>query len=97
MALRPIKFRILEICSDGQEHWNSEIVQQIQKEYNMMNDYGRDSINFDIIELVSGGMLSGVDEKIDEDGSYKKGALLHKYVITDFGKLRASDCCIRNL
>ena len=97
MALRPIKFRILELYSDGQEHWNYEIVKKVQEEYNMRSDYHRDSINFDIIELVSGGMLAGVDEKVDEEGIYKKGFLLQKYAITDFGKLRASDCCIRNL
>ena len=97
MALRPIKFKILELFSDEKEYWNYEIVKQIQKEYNMPSDYHRDSINFDIIELVSGGMLSGVDEMIDEEGIYKKGFLMQKYAITDFGKLRASDCCIRNL
>lgn len=97
MALRPIKFRILDLYSDGQEHWNYEIVKKIQDEYNMHSDYHRDSINFDIIELVSGGMLSSVGEKVDEEGIYKKGFLLQKYVITDFGRLRASDCCIRNL
>ena len=97
MALRPIKFRILELYSDGQEYWNYEIVKKVQEEYNMRSDYHRDSINFDIIELVSGGMLSSVDEKVDDEGIYKKGFLLQKYVITDFGKLRASDCCIRNL
>ena len=97
MALRPIKFRILELYSDGQEYWNYEIVTMIQKEYNMNSAFHRDSINFDLIELVSGGMLTSVDEKVDEGGVYKKGFLLQKYAITDFGKLRASDCCLRNL
>ena len=97
MALRPIKFRILELYSGGQEYWNYEIVTKIQKEYNMNSTFHRDSINFDILELVSGGMLTSVDEKVDEGGIYKKGFLLQKYAITDFGKTRASDCCIRNL
>ncbi len=90
----PIKFRILELYLDGKEHWHSEVVHQIQKEYNMNSDYGRDSINFDIIELVSGGMLSSVESKVDETGEYKKGFLMHKYVITDFGRVRASDACL---
>lgn len=91
MELRPIKFRILELYLDEKEHWNYEIVSKVQKEYNMNSDYGRDSINFDIIELASGGMLKDVKQEIDEDGSYKKGFLLHNYVITDFGKTRSSD------
>ncbi|WP_406657329.1 hypothetical protein [Methanolobus sp. ZRKC2] len=94
MTLRPIKFRLLELFSDGMEHWNNEIVTQMQKEYNMKSDFERDSINFDIIELASGGMLKSVESKVDEEGVYKKGFLLHKYVITDFGKLRASDACL---
>lgn len=90
----PIKFRLLELFSDEKEHWNYEIVGQIQKEYGMDSNFGRDSINFDILELASGGMLRSVESKVDEDGVYKKGFLLHKYVITDFGKTRASDACL---
>ncbi|NPE29944.1 hypothetical protein HNV12_18710 [Methanococcoides sp. SA1] len=91
---RPIKFRLLELFSDEKEHWNNEIVVKMQKEYNMNSNFGRDSINFDILELASGGMLKTVQSKVDEDGVYKKGFLLHQYVITDFGKTRASDACL---
>jgi hypothetical protein len=91
----PIKFRILEILLDGKEHWNYEIVSKIQEEYRMNGNYNRDSINFDIIELASGGMLKDVEQKIDEEGIYKKDFLLHKYVITDFGKSRSADACLR--
>ena len=51
----------------------------------MKSGYGRDSINFDIIELAAGGLLKEVDVTQD-DASYKAGALLHKYRITEFGK-----------
>lgn len=90
----PLKFRILEIFNDSQPHWNYEVVKQIQKEYNAMGDYQRDSINFDIIELASGGMLKEIETEIDKKGIYKKDFLLHEYIITDLGKLRASDVCI---
>ncbi len=90
---RPIKFRLLELFSDGESHWNSEVVKKVQAEYGMNSNYGRDSINFDIIELAAGGMLKEIDVKKDDDGTYKAGALLHKYVITDFGKIRAGDSC----
>ena len=89
---RPIKFRILELCNTGK--WNYEIVEQIQKEYGLKGDFQRDSINFDIIELASGGMLEDIETKVDEEGIYKKGFLLHKYKLTDFGKIRASDACL---
>ncbi|WP_340820045.1 hypothetical protein [Methanolobus sp. WCC4] len=89
---RPIKFRILELCNSGK--WNYEIVQQIQKEYGLKGNFQRDSINFDIIELASGGMLRDVEVKVDEEGIYKKGFLLHKYELTDFGKVRAADACL---
>jgi hypothetical protein len=89
---RPIKFRILELCNGGK--WNYEIVGQIQKEYGLKGNFQRDSINFDIIELASGGMLKDVEVKVDEEGIYKKGFLLHKYELTDFGKVRAADACL---
>ncbi len=92
-GLGPIKFRILELYSDGQSHWNSDVVLQLQKEYHMSGDYGRDSINWNIIELAAGGMLKEIDVKMDEEGTYKANALLHKYTITDFGKVRASESC----
>lgn len=95
MGNRPIKFRILELFLDEKEHWNYEIVSKIQKEYGMLSNFKRDSINFDILELASGGMLKDIEQKVDEDGSYKKGFLLHKYTITDFGKTRSSDACLR--
>ncbi|MDQ1251264.1 MAG: hypothetical protein QG646_333 [Euryarchaeota archaeon] len=94
---RPIKFRILELFLDGNEYWNYEIVSKIQEEYGMNNNYGRDSINFDIIELASGGMLKDLEQKVDEGGIYKKDFLLHKYTITDFGRSRGSDACLRNV
>lgn len=93
-ANRPIKFRILELCHHSDGKWNYEIVQQIQKEYNMKGNFSRDSINFDIIELASGGMLKDIESKVDEDGIYKKGFLLHKYTITEFGIVRAKDACL---
>ena len=93
---RPIKFRILELFLDGKEYWNYEIVSKIQQEYGMNSNYGRDSINFDIIELASGGMLKDLEQKVDEGGIYKKDFLLHKYVITDFGRTRGADACLKN-
>jgi len=92
---RPIKFRILELFLDGKEHWNYEVVSKIQEEYGMRSNFQRDSINFDIIELASGGMLKDVEQKVDDNGIYKKGFLLHKYTITDFGRVRGSDACLR--
>jgi hypothetical protein len=94
---RPIKFRILEIYSDNEGHWNGDVVKQIQSEYGMKSNYGRDSINFDIIELAAGGMLKETDVKQDDEGTYKSGALLHKYVITAFGKVRAGDSCFAHV
>lgn len=92
---RPIKFRILELFLDGKEYWNYEIVPKIQEEYGMKSNFQRDSINFDILELASGGMLKDVEQKVDGEGIYKKDFLLHKYMITDFGRARGSDACLR--
>lgn len=94
---RPIKFRVLELFLDGKEYWNYEIVSKIQEEYGMRSNFQRDSINFDILELASGGMLKDVEQKVDGEGIYKKGFLLHRYTITDFGKTRASDACLRGI
>lgn len=85
----PIKFRVLEILSDGKSQWNSDIIRQLQSEYSdLKGDYGRDSANFDMIELASNGLIMSVELKVDEEGVYKKDYLMHKYVLTEFGKER---------
>ena len=72
MGNRPLKFRILELFLDGNEYWNYEIVSKIQQEYGMNSNYGRDSINFDIIELASGGMLKDLEQRLMKVGATKK-------------------------
>lgn len=90
----PFKFTILEMMYDGKERWNKDLVQAIQKEYGEPSNYSRDTINFDIIELAAGGMLKEIGAAVDEDGSYKKDAVLHKYVITPYGKEKAVFACV---
>jgi len=88
---RPLKIRLLGLFSDGRPRWNYEVVEIIFKEYGMSGNYDRDLINFDIIELASGGMLSDIEQKVDTEGIYKKNFLLHKYVITNLGKEKAEN------
>lgn len=85
MEGRPYKFRILEILDTQGPMWNSDIVRQLQAEYNMPSDYYRDSLNFDLIEVAASGMICEADAKIDEDGSYRQDCLLLKYKITSLG------------
>ncbi|MDK2892551.1 hypothetical protein [Methanohalophilus sp.] len=86
MATLPIKFQIIKTLLDGGEHWNYNIVPPIQKACSMESNYGRDTINFDLLELLSAGMIEDLEQQVDEDGVFKKDFLLHKYRITDFGR-----------
>ena len=95
MSEKPIKIRILEIFKDGQPRWNHDVVSLILREYSMSGDYNRDVINFDLIELASGGMLADLEQKVDTEGIYKKNYLLHKYAITDFGREKAESACAK--
>ena len=93
MSERPLKIRLLGLFSDDLPRWNYEIVEIIFKEYGMSGNYERDLINFDLIELASGGLLSDIEQKVDTEGIYKKNFLLHKYVITGVGKEKAANAC----
>jgi hypothetical protein len=86
MEGRPIKFRVLEVLCNADEIWSNDIVTQLQDEYQMNNNYGRDCLNFDLIEMEASGMIREIDAMIDEDGVFRKGALLHKYRITQLGR-----------
>lgn len=91
---KPIKFRILELFLDGKNYWNYEIVSRVLMDYGLKGDYWRDSINFDLIELSSGGLLKIDDFRLDEEGIYKKNYVIYKYSISDFGRTRASESCL---
>ena len=81
----PVKFRILEVLNLG-DMWTDEIVHELQKEYDMGSDHGRNMINYDLVELVSAGMVREGESKVDEDGSFNKGHLLTHYSITKLGE-----------
>lgn len=96
MEGQPIKFRILEILNESEGGmWTDEIVPILQDEYNMKNSYGRDMANFDLIELVSAGLLREGDSKIDEDGHYKKDHLITHYEISGLGKTYLEDLMVK--
>jgi len=86
MEGRPIKFRVLEVLCDSGEMWSNDIVVQLQGEYGMENAYGRDCLNFDLVEMEASGMIREIDAKIDEDGVFREGALLRMYKITALGR-----------
>lgn len=92
--LKPLKFRILDLYINGGSFWNYEVISKIQEEYQLKGDYRRDSINFDLIELSSGGLLQVDEIGVDEEGFYKKGFAVYKYSITDFGRQRAAEAYI---
>lgn len=82
----PLKFRLLELFDEAGTLWNYDVVKQTQKEYGMEDDYGRDVLNYNLIEVLASGFIAVVDMKEDEEGDYKKGALLTQYEITSIGR-----------
>jgi len=86
MEGRPVKFRLLEIFNDAEDHWNYDVIPMIMEEYRMKSAYERDCINYDIIEICTAGFLVQLETKIDEEGIYRKGSLLVKYKITQLGR-----------
>ena len=81
----PIKYRLFELLNEN-DGWTDELVPKILDEYNMHYNYAQDHVNFYLLEFVSGGFASEIDHRIDEDGHYKKDALLTKYSLTPSGK-----------
>lgn len=85
MKGRPMKFRILEIFSDGTEMWSYEAVKILMEEYGYKSDFKRDSVNFDLIEVMASGFIESEESQIDDSGKFRQGALLYKYKITELG------------
>jgi len=85
---------MMEIMQDGKEYWNYEVIEQAMKDYGFQSEFSRDTLNMDLIELAAVSFIKEVDLKVDDEGVYKKGFLLHKYVITEDGKARLSDACM---
>lgn len=90
MENTPIKFRILEYVFENPGQWTDHIVPAIQNEYSMNTEHGRDMINYDLIELVSAGLILEGESRVD-DGSYKSGSLITKYSLTNLGEEYLND------
>lgn len=95
MENTPVKFRLLEYIEENPDAWNDQIVPEMQSEYLMNSSHGRNMINYDLIELVSAGLIREDGNKIDEDGHYKQGALLTQYNITNLGKSYLDDLRVK--
>ncbi len=91
MENTPLKFRLLEYIEANPDLWNDEIVPEMQSEYTMNTDHGRNMINYDLIELVSAGLIREEGNRIDEDGHFRQGALLTQYNITNLGRSYLDD------
>lgn len=91
MENTPVKFRLLEYIEENPDRWNDQIVPDIQSEYSMNSNHGRNMINYDLIELVSAGLIREDGNRIDDDGHYKQGALLTQYNITKLGRVYLDD------
>lgn len=86
----PIKFYILErLCESSK--WTQEIVSEVQANYNMDSDYQRNMINYDLIELVSAGLVKEDESAVDEEGCFRRGHLLTRYSITPLGETYYED------
>lgn len=86
MEHTPIKFRLLEYLDGNPGSWTDEIVPTLQSEYGMSTGHGRDMINYDLIELVSAGLVREGESRIDEDGHYKPDSLITSYSLTNLGR-----------
>lgn len=91
MENTPLKFRLLEYIDANPDVWNDELVPEIQSEYTMNTRHGRNMINYDLIEMVSAGLIREGQNKIDEDGHFRQGALLTSYSLTNLGRLYLDD------
>ena len=86
MIGRPMKFRILEIYSDGKDIWSNDAVAQLMSEYKLNSDFQRDSVNFDLLGVMASGFIESTDTMTDAEGKFRKGALLYKFKITELGQ-----------
>ncbi|MBR6911880.1 MAG: hypothetical protein IKN41_08495 [Candidatus Methanomethylophilaceae archaeon] len=81
----PVKFRILELLEENNMR-TEKIVSTICKERKGYdNDYGKAMIKYDVIELVSAGLVNENESVVDEAGEFQKGKLLTDYSITELG------------
>jgi hypothetical protein len=87
MEGRPLKFRLLEIFSEKGHLWNYEVMDIIAEEYKeKRSKFGRQTVNWDLIELAAAGFIKETDAKVDEEGIYNKGVLLREYGLTTLGR-----------
>ncbi|MDY0252693.1 MAG: hypothetical protein AB7E75_00770 [Candidatus Methanomethylophilaceae archaeon] len=85
MEGRPVKFRLLEIFAEKGHLWSYEVTEIMAAEYkDRKGKFGRQSTNWDLIELAASGFIKETDASIDE--KYGKGNLLLQYGLTAIGR-----------
>ena len=83
----PLKFRILELLESQGKMRTENIVFTISKERARYDtDYGKAMIKYDIIELVSAGLVNEGESVVDDKGIFQQGKLLTMYEISDLGR-----------
>ncbi len=90
----PVKFRFLELYSEAEngEAWNYEIIDVMKNEYDdFKDDYGRNVLNYALIEMAASGFIRALDMKEDVEGIFRKGSILTLYRITNIGLEQLDD------
>lgn len=81
----PVKFRILELLEESRMRTDKIVDTICRERKGYDNDYGKAMIKYDVIELVSAGLVNENESVVDEAGEFQQGKLLTDYSITPLG------------
>lgn len=78
--------QLLNKAKDGL--WDYEIAQRLMDEYGKNGDYWRGNVRLMLADLYSSGIIVRVDKSQDYKAFFGLEKVLHKYALSEFGKIR---------
>lgn len=71
--------------------WDFEIAQQLMREYGKKGVYWQGAVRLMLADLYTGGMVSKLEEMLDDGSRSGSCRVLHKYGLSDFGLTRSRE------
>lgn len=88
MASMHIKGFVLQTLQADGPLWDYEVVEAVQRHYDVSGEYWTGTVRLTLTDLYSGGLINEVDVTVDPDRTGGAEKVLFRYQVTEFGRER---------
>ena len=90
MKLHQKGFLLVEL-SKSEGCWDSDLITNALHEYELSGRYWINNFSVTLDELSAAGLITCIENRLDDGDFVSKGRLMFKYQLTEFGRTRMQD------